>query len=32
MRIVTNADGIKGGSRLWLSDAESKITKATPTK
>jgi polyphosphate glucokinase len=32
MRIVTNADGIKGGSRLWLSDAESRITKATPTK
>jgi polyphosphate glucokinase len=33
MKIVTNADGIKGGARLWLTDDES-VTKrkvSTPT-
>ncbi|MDR6942313.1 ROK family protein [Mucilaginibacter pocheonensis] len=34
MKIVTNADGIKGGSRLWLSEDESKTKRslATPAK
>lgn len=34
MKIVTNADGIKGGARLWLSEDESKTKRkiATPTE
>lgn len=34
MKIVTNADGIKGGARLWLDDNESKTKRgvATPTE
>ncbi|MGF7041133.1 ROK family protein [Mucilaginibacter lappiensis] len=34
MKIVTNADGIKGGARLWLNEGESKTkrAKATPAK
>ncbi|MBK0379787.1 ROK family protein [Mucilaginibacter segetis] len=34
MKIVTNADGIKGGARLWDEDRKplSKIGIATPTK
>ncbi|MDN3583586.1 ROK family protein [Mucilaginibacter flavus] len=34
MKIVTNADGIKGGARLWLDDSESKTKRvvATPTE
>lgn len=34
MKIVTNADGIKGGARLWLNEGESKTkrSKATPAK
>ncbi|WP_439695214.1 ROK family protein [Mucilaginibacter sp. AW1-7] len=33
MKIVTNADGIKGGARLWLNDDDSKTKRAiaTPT-
>jgi len=34
MKIVTNADGIKGGSRLWVTDDESttKRSISTPSK
>ena len=34
MKIVTNADGIKGGARLWIDDAESKTKRviSTPTE
>jgi polyphosphate glucokinase len=34
MKIVTNADGIKGGARLWLNEGESKTKRsiATPAK
>ena len=34
MKIVTNADGIKGGARLWLTEEESKTKRkiATPTE
>jgi len=34
MKIVTNADGIKGGARLWLNEVESKTKRsiATPAK
>jgi len=34
MKIVTNADGIKGGARLWLNEDESKTKRkiATPAK
>jgi polyphosphate glucokinase len=34
MKIVTNADGIKGGARLWLNEGESKTQRsiATPAK
>ncbi|WPU94919.1 ROK family protein [Mucilaginibacter sabulilitoris] len=34
MKIVTNADGIKGGARLWVNEAESKTKRkvATPAK
>lgn len=34
MKIVTNADGIKGGARLWANEAESKTKRkvATPAK
>jgi polyphosphate glucokinase len=34
MKIVTNADGIKGGARLWVNDvaSEMKTTKATQSK
>ncbi|WPU99237.1 ROK family protein [Mucilaginibacter sp. cycad4] len=34
MKIVTNADGIKGGARLWLNEGESKTKRkiATPTE
>jgi polyphosphate glucokinase len=34
MKIVTNADGIKGGARLWVSEYESKTKRkiATPTE
>ncbi|MDN5286988.1 MAG: hypothetical protein JWR38_3262 [Mucilaginibacter sp.] len=34
MKIVTNADGIKGGARLWATDDEKPAKKAiaTPTK
>jgi len=34
MKIVTNADGIKGGARLWLNEDESKTKRkvATPTE
>jgi polyphosphate glucokinase len=34
MKIVTNADGIKGGSRLWTTDDENTTKRAlsTPTK
>ncbi|SEN17614.1 polyphosphate glucokinase [Mucilaginibacter gossypiicola] len=34
MKIVTNADGIKGGARLWVSEDESKTKRkiATPTE
>jgi polyphosphate glucokinase len=34
MKIVTNADGIKGGARLWLGETESKTKRkiATPTE
>lgn len=28
MKIVTNADGIKGGARLWVNDEESKPKRA----
>lgn len=31
MKIVTNADGIKGGSRLWLDDDNSKIKRKIST-
>lgn len=34
MKIVTNADGIKGGARLWIDDEESKTKRviSTPTE
>lgn len=34
MKIVTNADGIKGGARLWLNDEDSKTKRviSTPTE
>ncbi|WP_121808522.1 ROK family protein [Mucilaginibacter kameinonensis] len=34
MKIVTNADGIKGGARLWRDESESKTKRkiATPTE
>jgi polyphosphate glucokinase len=34
MKIVTNADGIKGGARLWIDDVESKTKReiSTPTE
>lgn len=34
MKIVTNADGIKGGARLWLNEEESKTKRkiSTPTE
>jgi polyphosphate glucokinase len=34
MKIVTNADGIKGGARLWRTESESKTKRkiATPTE
>ena len=30
MKIVTNQDGIKGGSRLWLKDARQNLITAVP--
>jgi len=30
MKIVTNQDGIKGGSRLWLKDARENLITAVP--
>ncbi|WP_426667342.1 ROK family protein [Mucilaginibacter sp. McL0603] len=32
MKIVTNQDGIKGGSRLWLKDARQNLITAVPTE
>jgi polyphosphate glucokinase len=32
MKIVTNQDGIKGGSRLWLKDARHDLITAVPSE
>jgi len=32
MKIVTNQDGIKGGSRLWLKDARQNLITAVPSE
>ena len=32
MKIVTNQDGIKGGSRLWLKDARENLITAVPSE